>query len=157
MFCTMSDLFGGALFHAFNQLFTAFSSLAQAQHSLPAAIRNSWKVHAALNIEVQKSQRTIDKGEAKHQKNKTLLRRVPWGRLHSSAQRWNLDIPTESFPQILNQIPMRAFLVYISKGPPPPYSGQVCYTKKTFQNDFLLEISRCYDWKKKCFLNLGYH
>ena len=91
MFCTMSDLFGGALFHAFNQLFTAFSSLAQAQHSLPAAILNSWKVHAALNIEVQKSQRTIDKGEAEHQKNNTLLRRASWGNLHFSAQRWYLD------------------------------------------------------------------
>ena len=143
MFCTMSDLFGGALFHAFNQLFTAFSSLAQAQHSLPAAILNSWKVHAALNIEVQKSQRTIDKGEAEHQKNKTLLRRVPWGRLHSSAQGWNLDSghPHRIFLPVLNQIPMRVF--FSSKGPPPPYSGQVWSTTITFQNDFLLEISRC--------------
>ena len=110
----MSDLFGGALFHAFNQLFTAFSSLAQAQHSLPAAILNSWKVHAALNIEVQKSQRTIDKGEAEHQKNKTLLRRVPWGRLHSSAQGWNLDSghPLRIFLPVLNQIPMRVFFFF---------------------------------------------
>ena len=157
MFCTMSDLFGGALFHAFNQLFTAFSSLAQAQHSLPAAILNSWKVHAALNIEVQKSQRTIDKGEADHQKNKTLLRRVPWGRLHSSAQGWNLD----------SGHPHRIFLpdfksntnasIFFFKRTPSSYSGQVWSTTITFQNDFLLEISRCYDWNKKCFLNLRYH
>ena len=155
----MSDLFGGALFHAFNQLFTAFSSLAQAQHSLPAAILNSWKVHAALNIEVQKSQRTIDKGEAEHQKNNTLLRRASWGNLHFSAQRWYLDSghPHRISPPDFKSNTNASIFFYVSKGPPPPYSGQVWNTTKTFQNDFLLEISKCYYWNKKCFLNLCYH
>ena len=94
----MSDLFGGALFHAFNQLFTAFSSLVQAQHSFPAAILNSWKVHAALNIEVQKSQRTIDKGKAKYQKKRLYLEGLPEVTFipQLKGNIWTADIPTES-------------------------------------------------------------
>ena len=39
----------------------------------------------------------------------------------------------------------------------PPLFRPGLEHNKNFPNDFLLEISRCYDWNEKGFLNLCYH